>query len=161
MVRGATVSALYSVWTDGACEPNPGIGGWGYLIRGHGDSGVIEAFGGEPNTTNNRMELTAVRMALRVLPNRAQAVIHSDSTYVVNGLTEWRTRWRKRGWFKKTGEPMPNRDLWLLLEAQVLRVTAAKFCWVRGHSGNAGNERADSLAAAGRASVIASVGACA
>jgi len=161
MLRGATVSALFSVWTDGACEPNPGIGGWGYLIRGHGDSCVIEVFGGEMNTTNNRMELTAVLMALRGLPDGAQAVIHSDSTYVVNGLTNWRTRWRKRDWFKKTGEPMPNRDLWLLLEAEVLRATATQFCWVRGHSGDAGNERADSLAAAGRASIIVAVRACA
>jgi len=162
MVRGATVSvtvsALYSVWTDGACEPNPGIGGWGYLIRGHGDSGVIEAFGGELNTTNNRMELTAVLMALQCLPDGAQAVIHSDSTYVVNGLTAWRTRWRKRGWCRKTGEPMLNRDLWLLLEAQALRVAAAQFRWVRGHSGEAGNERADRLAAAGRAGTSVSVG---
>ena len=161
MRRGATVSTSYSVWTDGACEPNPGIGGWGYVIRGHGDGGVIEACGGVLNTTNNRMELTAVLMALRVLQDGAQAVIHSDSTYVVNGLTIWRTRWSKRGWCKKSGEPIPNRDLWLLLEAQALRVPAAQFRWVRGHSGDAGNERADRLAAAGRAGVIVFVEECA
>lgn len=141
-----------SVWTDGACEPNPGVGGWGYVIRA--DADVVERFGGEPHTTNNRMELTAVLMALRALADDAQAMLHSDSTYAVNGLTTWRTRWRKRGWCKKTGEPMPNRDLWLLLEAQLQRVQGARLCWVRGHSGDPGNECADVLAAAGRAGVI-------
>ena len=130
----------------------PGVGGWGYVIRVGAD--VVERVGGEPHTTNNRMELTAVLMALRALADDAQAMLYSDSTYVVNGLTTWRTRWRKRGWCKKTGKPMPNRDLWLLLEAQLQRVQGARLCWVRGHSGVPGNERADALAAAGRAGVI-------
>ena len=141
-----------NVWTDGACEPNPVVGGWGYVIRVGGD--VAESFGGERHTTNNRMELTAVLMAMSALADDAQAMIYSDSTYVVNGLTTWRARWRKREWCKTTGEPMPNRDLWRLLEAQLLRVQDARFCWVREHSGDPGNERADELAAAGRAGSI-------
>ena len=147
------MSRAINVWTDGACEPNPGVGGWGYVIQVGADA--AECFGGEQQTTNNRLELTAVLMALSALDCDAQAMLYSDSTYVVNGLTTWRTRWRKRGWCKKTGEPMPNRDLWLLLEAQLQRVPGARLCWVRGHNGDPGNERADALAACGRAGAVA------
>lgn len=144
---------MNEAWTDGACEPNPGPGGWGYLL--HREDGCrIEDCGGERATTNNRMELTAILMALKALPDRAMAVIYSDSQYAVNGLTVWSRGWARREWHTKHGAPMPNRDLWLALEEQKRRVRAS-FRWVRGHSGNEGNERADALADAGRNKVVA------
>lgn len=143
----------FMVWTDGACWPNPGPGGWGYIIR-RPSSAVIEASGGASAATNNRMELTAVLEALRALPDGAKVIVHSDSTYVVKGMSIWRNAWRQRGWRKKNGEPIPNDDLWQELDRQALRVRAT-FVWVRGHDGNEGNERADRLAALGRASVLA------
>ncbi len=143
---------MNEVWTDGACEPNPGLGGWGYVMH-RADGCRVEDCGGDAETTNNRMELTAILMALKALPDGAVAVIYSDSQYAVNGLTVWGKAWAKRNWHKKDGLPMPNRDLWLALEAQKRRVRAT-FKWVRGHNGNAGNERADALASAGRAKVI-------
>lgn len=143
---------MTEIWTDGACEPNPGLGGWGYLMRGN-DGLTREHCGGDEATTNNRMELTAILMALKALPDLAMAVIYSDSQYAVNGLTVWRSRWARRDWRKKGGRDMPNRDLWLALEAEILRVKAT-FRWVRGHAGNDGNERADKLADIGRARVM-------
>lgn len=142
---------MTEIWTDGACEPNPGAGGWGYRIE-HADGRVVEEFGGEKFTTNNRMEMTAILQALRTLAPCAEATVYSDSQYCVNGLTVWSIGWAKRDWRKK-GEDMPNRDLWLALEEQKRRVKA-RFVWVRGHSGNEGNERADYLAALGRLDVI-------
>lgn len=147
---GAPVVAGVEVWTDGACEPNPGQGGWGWL-RSDG----AEAFGGEMSTTNNRMEMTAILRALQALPDGAAATIYSDSSYCVQGLTTWCLKWAKKGWMKK-GEPIANRDLWLALEAEKRRVQA-RFVWVRGHNGNAGNERADRLAATGRLSACGAV----
>lgn len=140
------------VWTDGACEPNPGTGGWGYRVV-YPDGTSREQCGGECDTTNNRMELTAVLMALRALPEGSIATIYSDSQYCVNGLTIWSRSWEKRGWRRKTGEDMPNRDLWLALHEERQRVRAV-FEWVRGHAGNVGNERADHLASIGRAAVL-------
>lgn len=144
---------MNEAWTDGACEPNPGAGGWGYLMH-RADGCRVEDCGGERNTTNNRMELTAILMALKALPDGAVAVIHSDSQYAVKGLTVWSPGWARRDWHKKDGRPMPNRDLWLELETQKRRVKAT-FRWVRGHNGNYGNERADALAGAGRMKAIA------
>lgn len=136
-----------NIWTDGACEPNPGIGGWGW----HRDDGVCR-FGGATDTTNNRMEMMAILQALRELPDGSVVTIHSDSQYCIKGLTAWREGWRRKNWMKK-GVPMLNRDLWLALEDQMGRVQA-KFEWVRGHNGDAGNERADELAAQGRAACL-------
>ena len=144
---------MTEVWTDGACQPNPGLGGWGYMARA-ADGRVTEAFGGDRHTTNNRMELTAILMALKALPDQAVAVIYSDSQYAVNGLTSWSKNWARRDWRKKDGAEIPNRDLWLALEEQKMRVDA-RFRWVRGHSGNTGNERADRLADVGRLSARA------
>lgn len=142
---------VIEAWTDGCAFPNPGIGGWGYHM--HTDAGFVrEDCGGERFTTNNRMELTAILEALKSLPDGACALVYSDSKYCVNGLTVWSIGWAKRDWRKK-GEDMPNRDLWLALEEQKRRVKA-RFVWVRGHSGNEGNERADYLAALGRLDVI-------
>ena len=132
------------IWTDGACYPNPGPGGWGW----HRSDGE-QAYGGVRETTNNRMELTAILEALKALPDGAQATVYSDSQYCVNGLTVWARGWEREDW-KKKGEPMPNRDLWMALHEQKQRVVA-RFEWVRGHNGNEGNERADRLAAMGQA----------
>jgi len=136
-------SADFVVWSDGACDPNPGVGGWGW----HRSDGV-SAFGGEPDTTNNRMEMTAILEALKALPDGARVILHTDSQYCVNGLTVWSAGWARKDWRKK-GEPMPNRDLWLALDAEKKRVRA-EFRWVRGHNGDAGNEKADRLAVMGR-----------
>lgn len=132
------------IWTDGACEPNPGLGGWGW----HRCDGA-HACGGERDTTNNRMEMTAILEAMRALPDGAAATLYSDSQYCVHGLTSWSAGWAKRNWHRKNGEPMPNRDLWLALEAEKARVRVS-FRWVRGHNGDPGNERADRLAEQGR-----------
>lgn len=135
------------IWTDGACEPNPGIGGWGW----HRSDGRFEC-GGESHTTNNRMEMTAILKALAELPDGAVVTVFSDSQYCIKGLTEWRAGWRKKNWMKK-GAPMPNRDLWIRLEEHLQRLSVS-FEWVRGHSGDPGNERADELAGHGRLSAI-------
>lgn len=131
------------IWTDGACYPNPGPGGWGW----HRSDGE-QAYGGMRETTNNRMELTAILDALKALPDGAQATVYSDSQYCVKGLTVWARGWERKGWMKK-GEPMPNRDLWMALHEHKQRVSV-RFEWVRGHNGDAGNERADRLAEQGR-----------
>lgn len=138
-------------YTDGSASPNPGCGGWGYMIQ-RPDGRVIESSGGERETTNNRMELTAILMAMLALDDGAAIVIYSDSQYAVNGLTVWSKKWARLNWRKKGGGPMPNRDLWLELEVQKMRVRA-RFLWVRGHNGDRGNERADKLANAGRLNV--------
>lgn len=137
-----------NIWTDGACWPNPGTGGWGW----YRSDGVSDC-GGEKGTTNNRMEMTAILEALSKLPDGQNVIVYSDSQYCVKGLTVWRKGWSKKNWMKK-GEPMINRDLWMQLEGHVLRLEA-KFVWVRGHDGNHGNERADMLAERGRAEVMA------
>lgn len=135
------------IWTDGSCEPNPGPGGWGYVT----DTG-IEACGGEMATTNNRMEMMAILMALRSIPTGAAVTICSDSMYCVNGLTKWNKKWAQAKWMRK-GEAIPNRDLWMDLEHEKARVFAS-FCWVRGHNGDRGNEAADALANRGRNGII-------
>lgn len=136
------------IWTDGACWPNPGRGGWGYVMQHH-DGAVTEASSGSAQTTNNAMELTAVLEALRALPDGSVATIHSDSQYVVYGLTSWSKKWVRRGWIHKDGKPIPNTDLWKLLLDQAQRVQTT-FVWVRGHAGDPGNGRADALASVGR-----------
>lgn len=132
------------IWSDGSCDPNPGPGGWGW----HRDDGVCDC-GGEKQTTNNRMEMTAILEALSKLPDGQEVEVFSDSQYCVKGLTIWRSGWRKNSW-KKKGEDMPNRDLWLQLETQMNRLKV-EIKWVKGHNGDSGNELADSLARQGRA----------
>jgi ribonuclease HI len=131
------------IWTDGACKGNPGPGGWGALLV----SGAHERelCGGEPDTTNNRMELTAVIEALATLKRRCEVVVHTDSQYVKNGITEWLAQWQRRGWLTADRKPVKNVDLWRRLDEEVRR-HAVHWRWVRGHAGDAGNERADALA---------------
>lgn len=136
------------VWADGACHPNPGTGGWGWH-----DSNGNQDSGGERESTNNRMEMTAILEALKTYPDGTKVKVYSDSQYCVNGLTIWRKKWQKANWHKKS-DPMPNRDLWLKLETQLNRLNIS-FEWVKGHDGNAGNEKADALANKGRADVVA------
>lgn len=131
------------IWTDGSCYPNPGPGGWGWC-RSDGK----ESFGSVRDTTNNRMEMTAILKSLVELPDSEKALIYSDSQYCIKGLTEWRNGWKKKNWIKK-GEPMVNRDLWVELDYHVSRLVLT-FEWVRGHNGDSGNERADYLALLGR-----------
>lgn len=132
------------IYADGSCEPNPGLGGWGW----HSSDGK-QGFGGEEDTTNNRMEMVAILEALKAYPDGMEVKVFSDSQYCVKGLTIWRSGWRKNSW-KKKGEAMPNRDLWLQLETQMNRLKV-EIKWVKGHNGDSGNDLADSLARQGRA----------
>lgn len=135
------------VWSDGACRGNPGPGGWGALVRIPGRPDV-ELSGGEPATTNNRMELRAVVEALRSLPTGTTVTVHADSTYVLNGITKWLAGWRRNGWVTGSKQPVKNVDLWQDLDEQAQRHTV-DWQWVKGHAGDPGNERADALANAG------------
>ena len=131
------------IYTDGACKGNPGPGGWGAWLRWGAHE--KELFGGEPATTNNRMELTAVIESLALLKRQAPVAIYTDSEYVKNGITTWIHGWKKRGWRTADNKPVKNIELW-----QRLDVLAAghevQWHWVRGHTGDPGNERADALA---------------
>jgi Ribonuclease HI len=131
------------IFTDGACKGNPGPGGWGALLR-FGEE-ERELFGGEPNTTNNRMELTAVIEALAALKHRCEVTIHTDSQYVQKGITEWIHNWKVRGWKTAGKDPVKNADLWRRLDALASK-HRIHWKWVRGHSGHPENERADVLA---------------
>lgn len=135
--------AVVEIWTDGACKGNPGPGGWGALLRS--GSHERELFGGEPGTTNNRMELLAVIEALRALNRSCAVTLHVDSTYVMHGMTRWLAGWKRNGWLTGEKKPVKNKDLWQELEAQVQRHTVT-WVWVKGHAGDPGNERADALA---------------
>lgn len=144
----AARSAL--VHCDGGCEPNPGVGGWGILIEA--SSLTIELCGGDLNTTNNRMEMTAAIVALSVLPLTCSTTIFSDSQYLVKGMTLWMDGWQRKN-FRKGGNPIPNADLWMKLNL-LSKGRWVQWRWVRGHNGHAGNERADALATEGRLAVM-------
>ncbi len=137
---------IVQIYTDGACKGNPGPGGWGALMI-YGEHRK-EIFGGESLTTNNRMEMTAVIEALRALKNSSEVVLHTDSTYVMQGMTQWIHAWIARGWKTADKKPVKNADLWQLMQAQVQR-HKVQWRWVKGHAGDPGNERADQLANAG------------
>ncbi len=141
---------VVEIFTDGACSGNPGPGGWGALLR-YGRK-ERELFGGEPASTNNRMELTAVIRALDTLTRPMTVHVHTDSTYVMQGITKWIHGWKKNGWRTSAKEPVKNADLWQVLELSVSR-HEVKWHWVKGHAGHEGNERADALANKGVASV--------
>ena len=139
------------IFTDGACKGNPGKGGWGALmIAGEHEK---ELFGGELNTTNNRMELTAVIEALKALTRPCEVVLHTDSQYVQKGITEWIHGWKARGWKTAAREPVKNVDLWQALDAAQAR-HQVQWRWVKGHAGHVGNERADVLANRGVESIL-------
>jgi ribonuclease HI len=131
-----------TVYTDGACEPNPGPGGWAALLIFDEHEKVLS--GSEPHTTNNRMELTAAVQALQALNQRARVDIYTDSEYLRRGITEWLPDWRRRGWKRKTGK-LANIDLWQALET-ALSEHELNWHWVRGHAGDRLNQRVDGLA---------------
>lgn len=135
-----------SMWTDGACSGNPGPGGWGALLRfGQHEK---ELNGGEPETTNNRMEMMAVLKGIEALKQPCSVHIYTDSTYVLKGMTEWIVGWRKRHWKTASGAPVKNVDLWQALD-DALSVHTVEWTWVKGHAGHVENERADALARGG------------
>ncbi len=137
-------------YTDGACRGNPGPGGWGVVLRA---SGVQkEMFGGEPSTTNNRMEMLAAITALESLKHPCEVRLYTDSQYVLKGMTEWISGWKARGWKTADRKPVKNVDLWQRLE-QASAAHRVQWVWVRGHDGNPGNELADELANRGVDSV--------
>lgn len=131
------------IWTDGACKGNPGLGGWGALLRQGRHEKAL--YGGEADTTNNRMELMAVIQALQALKRPCSVVVHTDSQYVQKGMSEWLLNWKRRGWRTADKKPVKNADLWQELDALVQQHTVT-WRWVRGHAGDPGNERADQLA---------------
>ena len=137
---------MIEIYTDGACSGNPGPGGWGALLR-HGET-ETELCGGEPGTTNNRMELLAVIEALQSFPQPVQARVYTDSQYVQKGISEWIHSWKRRGWKTAGKEPVKNEDLWRRLDALAATHTV-EWRWVRGHNGHPENERADALARTG------------
>ena len=132
-----------TIYTDGACKGNPGPGGWGVLLTCEGVE--RELFGGERETTNNRMELTAVIEALRALKRPSRVVLHTDSQYVQKGITEWIHNWKAKGWKTAARTPVKNVDLWQALDELAAR-HRVDWRWVKGHAGHDGNERADALA---------------
>lgn len=140
------------IYTDGACKGNPGPGGWGALLRCNGHE--KELFGGERDTTNNRMELLAVISALNSLTRSCSIILHTDSQYVKNGITTWIHGWKKNGWKTADKKPVKNADLWLLLDEAQKR-HQIDWRWVKGHAGHEFNERADQLANRGVEQVTA------
>ena len=134
------------VYTDGACSGNPGPGGWGATIK-IGDE-TFEIFGGEDNTTNNRMELIAAIKALEYLNENHKITLYTDSNYVKDGITKWIFNWKKNNWKTSTKKPVKNSDLWIQLD-EIQNKREVKWNWVKGHAGNLGNERADELARMG------------
>ena len=135
------------VWTDGACQGNPGPGGWAAVI--HWEDGVVqERSGGLPMTTNNIMEMTAALEGLRAVPPAARVCVVTDSRYLHDGMTSWLAGWKRRGWRTASGDPVKNRELWLQLEQAAAAHERVRWHWVKGHIGHPLNERADQLAVA-------------
>ena len=139
------------IYADGACKGNPGPGGWGAWLS---YKGVEKSLcGGEPDTTNNRMEMTAVIRALESLNRNSNVKIYTDSVYVQKGMTEWLRGWKGRNWCTADKKPVKNEDLWKVLDA-LAQLHQIEWIWVKGHAGNAGNERADALANEGVAALL-------
>jgi ribonuclease HI len=135
--------SIITIYTDGSCKGNPGRGGWGAWLRW--GTHEKELWGGEPLTTNNRMELTAVIEALSVLKRASRVELHTDSQYVRQGITTWIHQWKPRGWLTADRKPVKNMDLWMRLDA-LAALHEVQWRWVKGHSGDPGNEKADALA---------------
>lgn len=138
-----TMNDIVIIYTDGACRGNPGIGGWGAILRYKGT--VKEFYGGEAHTTNNRMELMAAIKALEALTRPCKVQLHTDSKYVLQGITEWMINWKKRGWKTANKSAVKNEDLWRRLDLAIAKHDI-DWQWVKGHSGDIDNERADALA---------------
>jgi ribonuclease HI len=139
------------IFSDGACKGNPGVGGWGALLRmGQTEK---ELFGGEANTTNNRMELRAVIEALAALKRPCDVIVHTDSQYVQKGISEWIHGWKAKGWKTAARQPVKNEDLWKQLD-KLASTHRVDWRWVKGHAGHIENERADQLANRGVDSVM-------
>jgi ribonuclease HI len=134
------------IYTDGACSGNPGPGGWGAVLRWNGTE--KELHGSDPQTTNNRMELMAAIQALEALNRPSRVMLHTDSTYLLNGITKWITGWQRNGWRTAAKKPVKNEDLWRRLVA-AMDGHEISWMWVKGHAGEEGNERADALARRG------------
>ena len=134
---------MINIYTDGACKGNPGPGGWGALII-DGDI-ENEIYGGENNTTNNRMEIMAVIMALQTVNTKNEITVFTDSTYVQKGINEWINKWKVNGWKASNKKEVKNKDLWVQLDSLVTKLQI-NWIWIKGHSGHPGNERADYLA---------------
>ena len=139
-------SGPVEIYTDGACSGNPGPGGWGAILRWRGKE--REIWGGEPDTTNNRMELTAAIKALESLNRQVTAILYTDSKYVKDGITTWIIGWKARNWKTAAKKPVKNVDLWQALDDAVSKHDV-EWRWVKGHAGHPGNERADELARRG------------
>jgi ribonuclease HI len=145
------------VWTDGACSGNPGPGGWAAIVVPADGAEPVELSGGEPHTTNNRMELTAALEGLRALPDGSRAVIVTDSQLMLNSMTAWLPGWKRKGWKTAAGKPVKNQDLLRALDAEIGRQASVRWHWVRGHetgeahAHKALNARADRLAVAAAA----------
>ena len=131
------------IYTDGACRGNPGPGGWGALLNYKGK--IKELYGAEKLTTNNRMELMAAIQALELLTKPCSVQLNSDSIYVLKGITDWMPNWKKRGWKTASKSPVKNEDLWRRLDVAIAKHTI-EWKWVKGHSGDIGNDKADALA---------------
>ncbi len=138
-------SAVVEIFTDGACSGNPGPGGWGAILRYNGVE--KELSGGAPETTNNRMEMMAAIQALEALKRPSRVKLHTDSTYLTDGITKWIHAWKAKGWKTANKKPVKNQDLWRRLE-EALEHHDVEWVWVRGHAGHPENERADELARA-------------
>ena len=137
------LTQVIEIYTDGACRGNPGPGGWGALLIAGKHQKTMH--GGDPETTNNRMELTAAIEALNALKGHSSVILHTDSKYVMDGINEWLPNWKKRGWKTAAKKPVKNQDLWQALDEASGR-HEIDWRWVKGHNGNPGNEMADDLA---------------
>lgn len=137
------MSDIVEIYTDGACKGNPGVGGWGVYLRYKGQE--KEVYGGDKSTTNNQMELMAAIMALESLKRPCRIKLYTDSKYVLQGITEWMENWKARGWKTASRQPVKNVELWRRLDVAI-QAHQIEWVWVKGHSGDPGNERADRLA---------------
>jgi ribonuclease HI len=148
-------STIVEIFTDGACSPNPGPGGWGAILRYGGHE--REIYGGEPATTNNRMEIMAAIRGLESLTRPSVVHVHTDSVYLRNGITKWLPTWKRNGWITSDKKPVKNADLWTRLDSAA-RTHTVQWFWVKGHAGHPENERADELACRGSAEAAALAG---
>ena len=134
---------MINIYTDGACSGNPGIGGWGVVILDNGEE--IQLNGGNHNTTNNKMELTAAIKALEYFEQRKDLIIYTDSKYVKDGIESWIINWKQNGWKTSTKKPVKNKEMWIALD-DLIKKHNINWKWVRGHAGDKYNEKADYLA---------------